>query len=211
MWLISGQAGIDGSGKVVGPDFKAQVTQAFENLKKALNGAGLDFSDLVSIRSYIVDLPANIATYRDVRVKYVQGERVPTSTTIGVQALATEGALVEIDGIAVARGESPNASAPPAANSGVMVTSILRALPGKQADLRQQLLKRVEVSRKEPGCISYNLYQSSEDPSLFILHENWTDMPSLQRHFQTPDHEGWSKIRSNYVADRQVNFWKPAE
>ncbi len=212
LWIISGQAGAEG-GAGGAADFRTQVTRAFENLKTALNAAGLDFSNVIRLNSYIVNLPANIAVYRDVRVQYVHGEKVPTSTTVGVQALATEGALVEIDAMAVAPADASARTVSEVATgpAGVMVTSILRAHPGMQAELREQLLRRVEVSRKEPGCLTYELHPSSEDPLLFMLHETWTDQASLDRHFQTPDHQAWQRVRSKYVAERHVYFWKPAE
>jgi quinol monooxygenase YgiN len=78
-------------------------------------------------------------------------------------------------------------------------------------ELKEQLQNRVAISRKQPGCLNYDLYISQDDPSLFMLHENWTDQASLDQHFQTIEHDSWTKIRNKYVAERHVYFWRMAE
>src|SRR5258708_366614 len=56
---IAGQLGLDTSGKVAG-DFRAQVEQAFVNLKAALDAVGAKVEHIVKINNYIVDIGKNI-------------------------------------------------------------------------------------------------------------------------------------------------------
>src|SRR5262249_47718285 len=67
---IAGQLGLDSSGKLVGPDFRAQTAQAFENLKAALAAVGAKPENIVKINNYIVDIGQNIPVFRDVRDSY---------------------------------------------------------------------------------------------------------------------------------------------
>src|SRR5215831_15630967 len=67
---IAGQLGLKPDGAIAG-DFRAQVTQAFENLKTALAAVGATFNDVVKLNNYLVDIPANLSIYRDVRDRYV--------------------------------------------------------------------------------------------------------------------------------------------
>jgi enamine deaminase RidA (YjgF/YER057c/UK114 family) len=97
---IAGQLGIDPAGNMA-PDFRAQTVQAFENLKNALAAAGADVANIVKINNYIVDIPANIAAYREIRDRYLNMAAPPASTAVGVPALARPGALFEIEAIAV--------------------------------------------------------------------------------------------------------------
>ncbi len=97
---IAGQLGFDVSGKLAG-DFRAQTRQAFENLKAALAAVGAGVADVVKINNYIVDIGANIAIYREVRDEYLNMAAPPASTAVGVPALARDGALFEIEAIAV--------------------------------------------------------------------------------------------------------------
>jgi len=95
---IAGQLGLKPDGKIAG-DFRAQTVQAFENLKAALAAVGATFNDVVKVNNYLVDIPTNIAIYREVRDKYVNTSQPPASTTIGVPALARDGALFEVEAI----------------------------------------------------------------------------------------------------------------
>jgi enamine deaminase RidA (YjgF/YER057c/UK114 family) len=101
---ISGQMGLDGSGNVVGAvgDFKAQATQAFENLRAALAAAGGGFEHIVKLTQYLVHLRAHQALLREVRARFFNPDLPPpASTMVQVGALTREGALYEIDAVAV--------------------------------------------------------------------------------------------------------------
>jgi len=95
---IAGQLGLKPNGDIAG-DFRAQVEQAFENLKSALAAVGAGFDDVVKLNNYLVDITPNIAIYREVRDKYVDTSKPPASTTVGVPALARDGALFEVEAI----------------------------------------------------------------------------------------------------------------
>ncbi len=100
---LAGQLGVDTENKFVGTpgDFRAQCTQAFENMTLALKGAGARWSDVVKINNYLVAIEANMAAFREVRDRYLNTAAPPASTTIGVPALARPGGLFEIEAIAV--------------------------------------------------------------------------------------------------------------
>ena len=95
---IAGQLGLKPDGKIAG-DFRAQAVQAFENLKAALAAVGATFEDVVKLNNYLIDITSNIAIYREVRDKYVNTAKPPASTTVGVPALARDGALFEVEAI----------------------------------------------------------------------------------------------------------------
>lgn len=99
---ISGQVAMDRSGNLVGAgDLRAQATQVFENLKNALAAAGAGFSDVVKLTMFLVNYKPELrAIIREVRGQYITGNP-PASTLVGVQALAVEGWLIEIEAVAV--------------------------------------------------------------------------------------------------------------
>ncbi len=100
---LAGQLGLDMNNQFVGApgDFRAQCAQAFENMTRALAGAGARWSDVVKINNYLVDIQANMAAFRDVRDRYLNTAAPPASTPIGVPALARPGGLFEIEAVAV--------------------------------------------------------------------------------------------------------------
>ena len=117
---IAGQLGVDRDGKVVG-DFRRQAVQTFENLKTALAAVGAQFRHVVKLNNYLVDR-AHLPTFREVRDGYLAENDRPASTTIAISGLAREGALIEIEAVAVlpaaarakAKSEAASKSASPA-------------------------------------------------------------------------------------------------
>ena len=99
---IAGQLGMTADGKFAGAagDYRAQAVQCFENLKLALAAAGANFEHVVKVTAFFVDI-ANIQTYLEVRNRYVNTKAPPASTTIQISKLARDGALYEVEAIAV--------------------------------------------------------------------------------------------------------------
>jgi enamine deaminase RidA (YjgF/YER057c/UK114 family) len=83
-------------------DLKAQTEKVFENLKLALAAAGGSFRDVVKFNIYVVNLkPQDRITISEVRNRYIDRDRPPASSMIGVAALVFEGLLIEVDAVAV--------------------------------------------------------------------------------------------------------------
>jgi enamine deaminase RidA (YjgF/YER057c/UK114 family) len=99
---IAGQLGLDPDGSLVGEagDFRAQAERAFENLRAALEAVGADFKDVVKVNNFLIDIK-HLPLLREVRNSYFNMAAPPASTTIAIVALAREGALFEIDAVAV--------------------------------------------------------------------------------------------------------------
>jgi enamine deaminase RidA (YjgF/YER057c/UK114 family) len=105
MVFIAGQVAWDTEGEIVGKgDLRAQATQVYENLKAALAAAGATFTDVVKMNTYIVNFKAaDLPIIREVRGKYFAHENLPASTLVGVQALAVDGLLIEVEVIAMVK------------------------------------------------------------------------------------------------------------
>lgn len=97
---ISGQLGTTPDGKLAGGDFPAQAEQVFQNLKAALAAAGAGFADVVKMVSYLKDI-AHLPMLREARARHLNPAALPASTTIGGLGFALEGALLEVEVIAV--------------------------------------------------------------------------------------------------------------
>jgi enamine deaminase RidA (YjgF/YER057c/UK114 family) len=99
---LAGQLGMTPEGKFAGGpgDFRAQASQAFENLKLGLAAAGASFQHVVKVTAYFTDM-THPQTYFEVRDGYVNTKAPPASTAIQISKLARESALFEIEAIAV--------------------------------------------------------------------------------------------------------------
>jgi enamine deaminase RidA (YjgF/YER057c/UK114 family) len=100
---VAGQLGLNADGWLVGGpnDFRAQAIQTYENLKAALAAVGAGFEHVVKLTNYLTDLHTQLPIFREVRDRYVRTELPPASTTVQIARLAREGALIEIEAIAV--------------------------------------------------------------------------------------------------------------
>ena len=78
----------------------------------------------------------------------------------------------------VAKGEVPDEA--------VTLVVTFKAKPGEEDSVKADLLTLVEPTRKEPGCLCYNLHQSKTDKSQFLFYEQWADQKSLDTHSNTP-------------------------
>lgn len=66
------------------------------------------------------------------------------------------------------------------------IVATLRAKPGREAALREELLALIPPTRMEEGFIQYDLHQSLDNPGLFIFYENWKDRVTLDAHATSP-------------------------
>ncbi len=83
----------------------------------------------------------------------------------------------------------------------VTVVAEMLAKPGKEEQLRKQVLALVEPSRKDPGCIQYDLHQGSDDPRRFVFYENWTSRELLEAHLKTPHLEAFGRVEGELLAE----------
>ena len=67
----------------------------------------------------------------------------------------------------------------------ITVVATFQAKSGKEAELKKVLMTLLAPTRKETGCINYDLHQSPDEPGKFLFHENWTDKKSLDTHLQS--------------------------
>jgi quinol monooxygenase YgiN len=48
--------------------------------------------------------------------------------------------------------------------------------------VKAELLKLIEITRSEEGCINYDLHQDNENPAHFTFYENWETRALWQTH-----------------------------
>jgi len=48
--------------------------------------------------------------------------------------------------------------------------------------VKAELLKLIDITRAEEGCINYDLHQDNENPAHFMFYENWVSRELWQIH-----------------------------
>ena len=66
--------------------------------------------------------------------------------------------------------------------SSLRVVARIKAKPEKVGEVRELLRGLVEPTRKESGCISYELLQNTKDPTDFTVVEEWESEAALASH-----------------------------
>jgi enamine deaminase RidA (YjgF/YER057c/UK114 family) len=103
--FVAGQVALDKNGNLVGKgDLRVQFDKALDNLVAALAATGATVADVVKVNTYVVNYSqADYPIIREARGRIFVGPNLPASTLVGVQALALEGLLIEVEAIAVVK------------------------------------------------------------------------------------------------------------
>lgn len=48
--------------------------------------------------------------------------------------------------------------------------------------VKSELLKLIDITRAEKGCLNYDLHQDNENPAHFLFYENWESRKLWQTH-----------------------------
>ena len=98
---FAGQTGADATGKAA-QGFRAQAVQVMENIKTALASVGGGFEHVVKLTTYMTDLEANGAVYREVRASYFPNTAaLPASTLLQISRLANPAYMIEVEATAI--------------------------------------------------------------------------------------------------------------
>lgn len=73
----------------------------------------------------------------------------------------------------------------------VAVFGILRFPAERLAEVRPHLQILVDTTRRNDGCIAYDVAEDPFNPGLIRFSELWPDHESLARHLQAPHIQPW--------------------
>jgi quinol monooxygenase YgiN len=75
-----------------------------------------------------------------------------------------------------------------------------------QIDLvKTELLKLIEVTRVEEGCINYDLHQDNENPAHFMFYENWKTRELWQAHMSNQHLADYMAATEGAVSEFTLN------
>jgi quinol monooxygenase YgiN len=105
------------------------------------------------------------------------------------------------------RSRRSRSSRKPAKNAVTLIVQ-LRPREGQELLLEAELRALIGPTRKEEGCLVYELYRSAEAPAAFLLHEVWACREDHTRHTGTPHFLRWNARKDALLASRESTFWK---
>lgn len=79
-------------------------------------------------------------------------------------------------------------------------------------DFKACTSKLIDETKKEEGCLAYELYQDTNDETVFSFIEEWEDLESLECHMNSSHcKEIFPKMERLYLKDMEVNFYTKVE
>lgn len=71
--------------------------------------------------------------------------------------------------------------------------------------VKAELLKLIEPTRAEAGCIDYDLHQDNDNPALFLFYENWESRELWQAHMGSEHLAEFKAATEGAIANFAVN------
>ncbi|MDG1376583.1 MAG: putative quinol monooxygenase [Yoonia sp.] len=65
------------------------------------------------------------------------------------------------------------------------ILALINVVPGREAQLIASLTTLAEASRKEEGCIQYDMHLDNEDPSFIMFYETWATKELWLEHMKS--------------------------
>ncbi|MBS1840609.1 MAG: antibiotic biosynthesis monooxygenase [Acidobacteria bacterium] len=91
--------------------------------------------------------------------------------------------------------------------SGLTIVVVLRARGGHEPFLEAELRALVAPTRKEDGCLQYDLHRASDGTGAFLLHEVWESKEHHTAHTKTDHFLRWNARKDALLASRDATFW----
>jgi len=78
--------------------------------------------------------------------------------------------------------------------TGITIIAFITAKAGMQQQVREVLLDLVAQTRKEKGCVNYDLHESQDNPREFVMYENWESAADLDAHARSEHLQAFGKV-----------------
>lgn len=85
------------------------------------------------------------------------------------------------------------------------IVANIKAHPDKIDLVKAELLKLIDITRAEAGCLNYDLHQDNENPAHFMFYENWESRELWQTHMNAPHLAAYMAATEGAVADFTLN------
>jgi quinol monooxygenase YgiN len=89
----------------------------------------------------------------------------------------------------------------------VTLVVLLKSREGQEPLLEAELRALVGPTRKEEGCMVYDLHRGTDVLSSYLLHEVWATREAHRLHTQTPHFIRWNARKDSLLASRDATFW----
>lgn len=90
-------------------------------------------------------------------------------------------------------------------NQKLTIVARILAKTEKREIVKAELLKLIDVTRAEEGCISYDLHQDNNNQDLFLFFENWESRELWQTHMGNAHLAEYLRATEGFVIEFILN------
>jgi quinol monooxygenase YgiN len=94
----------------------------------------------------------------------------------------------------------------------ISIIARYRACAGAETDVSRALVEYAPIVRAEPGCLSFEVYRSVDEPAEFIVHEQYRGPAEAEAHTSSEHYATIARDRIRpLLAERQVARYQRLE
>lgn len=71
--------------------------------------------------------------------------------------------------------------------------------------VKAELIKLINPTRKEQGCLKYDLHQDNDNPEVFMFYENWENRELWQTHMNNEHLKSYMAATDGFVESFILN------
>lgn len=90
-------------------------------------------------------------------------------------------------------------------NQKLTIVARILAKPENRELVKTELLKLIDITIAEKGCINYDLHQDNENENLFLFYENWESRELWQTHMNNTHLAEYMKATDGAVEEFVLN------
>ncbi len=91
----------------------------------------------------------------------------------------------------------------------IYLISTMKIKKGSEEICRNAALMCRTQTLKETGCITYDFFQNTHEPDMFVFVERWQDRAAIDLHFNTPHLQAWRAIARAHILSRKIEIIAP--
>ena len=102
----------------------------------------------------------------------------------------------------------PPAKATKLPKGALTLVVMMRSKEGQRLLLEAELRALIGPSRKEEGCLQYDLHRGADHPDTFLFHEVWASRTHHDAHTRTPHFLRWNARKDALLASNDSVFYE---
>ncbi len=148
--------------------------------------------------------PDGRTVIRETKAGDVLFSEAVTHSPVNIGDTDAHGIMVELKAPPAGMGANENKSE----DELLTAVTFIHGLVGKEEELKSHLLSLTAPTLAEPGCLTYDLYQSPEKKNEFMRYEVWRNDEALELHKATPHLKASFELRKQQGWTTEITRWK---